>query len=295
MAVLILFLPLTVCAQEKIQVVATQTIFADIVRKIGGDKVEVSAIASPKYNVHFIQPKPTDVRKVRKADLYVHNGLGLEAWSDPLLEAAGKPELFRGGRRNMDVSIGVKLLEVPEGGLTRAHGDIHGQGNPHIQMNPENARIFASNILGKLRELDPHNAQFYKDRSDVFLKELESNLARWKNTCSEVKGKEVFSYHADIAYFADFLGLVSEEFIEPKPGIPPTAKHFKFLEQYAREHQVRVILMPTYFPKSTADELARRINGVVLVVTQGVGELPGTNDFFSFFDHNFKTVCQGDL
>ncbi len=279
-------------ADDRIQVVTTQTIFADIVRQIGGDRVEVSAIASPKHNVHFYQPKPTDVRKVRNADLYVHNGLGLEAWSEPLLEAAGKPELFQNGSRNVDVSQGVKLLDVPDR-LSRADGDIHGQGNPHVHMNPDNARIFVANILQKLQELDPANADHYKERADAFLVELDRKISEWHAMCAHLKGKEIISYHEDIAYFAEFLGLVSKEFIEPKPGIPPTAKHLQFLEKYAQDHHVRGILMPTYYSKISAQELARRVGGELIVIAQGVGELPGTDDFFSFFDYNFKQMSEG--
>ena len=144
--------------QKPLKIVTTQTIFADLVKQIGKDKVSVSAIASPKYNIHFIQPKPSDVRKVSQADLYVNAGLDLEAWSDPLLEAAGKPQLFRNGERNVDLSKGIKLLKIPDHPLSRAEGDIHLFGNPHFQMNPENAKIMVKVILEKLKEVDPGHA-----------------------------------------------------------------------------------------------------------------------------------------
>ena len=110
--------------------------------------------------------------------------------------------------------------------------------------------------------------------------------------CAHVAGKEIISFHEDIAYFADFLGLVSDQFIEPKPGIPPTAKHLGLLENYARDKQVRAIVMPTYFSKGAAEELARRIGIEVIMIAQGVGEVPGSDDFFSFFDRNFKEIAE---
>ncbi len=280
-------------AAEKLNIITTQTIFADLVKQIGKDKVDVSAIASPKYNIHFIQPKPSDVRKVTKADLYVNAGLDLEAWSDPLLEAAGKPQLFRNGERSVDLSQGILLLNVPDHPISRAEGDIHAFGNPHFQMNPENARIMARTILAKLKETDPANASYYEENARAFFTKLDGKITEWKSMCVSLKGKEIISYHEDVAYFADFLGLKAEQFLEPKPGIPPTPKHMQFLEDYARANRITVIVMPTYYPLDAARSLAGKIGGKVVTICQGVGEVPGTDDFFSFFDYNFKQISEG--
>ncbi len=280
-------------AADKLNIVATQTIFADIVKQIGGDRVNVSAIASPKYNIHFIQPKPSDVRKVAKADLYVNAGLDLEAWSDPLLEAAGRPELFRTGARNVDVSAGLRLLNVPNHQVTRAEGDIHAFGNPHFQMNPENAKIIARTIAEKLKETDPANASYYEEKAQAFLTKLDQKIGEWKTLCAHCEGKEIISYHDDIAYFADFLGLKAEQFLEPKPGIPPTPKHLQFLEDYIQAHAIKAIVTPTYFPKQATEALVKRVGGRVVTICQSVGEVLGTEDVFSFFDYNVKQISEG--
>jgi zinc/manganese transport system substrate-binding protein len=281
-------------AGEKLNIVTTQTIFADLVKQIGKDKVNVSAIASPKYNIHFIQPKPSDVRKVAKADLYVNAGLDLEAWSDPLLEAAGQPQLFRNGPDNVDLSRGIRLLNVPDHPLNRAEGDIHAYGNPHFQMNPENAKVMVQTLVEKLKEKDPANASFYEDNAKAFLTKLDGKLAEWRNICAPIRGKEIISYHEDIAYFADFLGVKAEQFLEPKPGIPPTPKHMQFLEDYAKSKHITAVVLPTYFSQQQAQALAAKIQGHVITICQEVGEVPGTDDFFTFFDHNFKDICKGD-
>jgi len=287
------FAPHVFAAEKPWNLVTTQTIFADLVKRIGKDKVVVTAIASPKYNIHFIQPKPSDVRKVAKADLYFNAGLDLEAWSDPLLEAAGQPQLFRSGSRNVDLSSGIRLLNVPQSAVSRSQGDIHLFGNPHFQMSPENARIMAKTILEKLKGNDPANAAYYEQNAKAFLMRLDQKIAEWKNLCAHCAGKEIISYHDDIAYFADFLGLKVDQFLEPKPGIPPTPKHLQFLEDYVKEHQVKAIVMPTYFTREAAETLAKRVGAKVVTICQGVGEVPGTDDFFSFFDSNFKQISEG--
>ncbi len=278
--------------EAPLKIVATQTLFADIVKQIGKDKVEVKYIAQPKFNVHFIQPKPSDVRNVVRADLYVNAGLDLEAWSGPLLEAAGRPEFFSGAERNLDLSKGITILNVPTQPISRAQGDIHMFGNPHYNMNPENAKIMAANILEKIKEIDSKNASYYEENAKVFLSHLEEKISEWKKLCAGFKGQEIISYHEDIEYFADFLGFKVKQFIEPKPGIPPTPKHLEFLEEYVKANHIKAIVMPTYYPKDAAEKLAQRVGAKVVTICQNVGEIPGTDDTFSFFDYNFKQISE---
>jgi len=275
--------------EKKLNIVTTQTIFADLVKQLGGDKVNVKAIASPKFNIHFIQPTPSDVRAVTKADLYVNAGLDLEAWSDPLLEAVGNPELFRGRPRNVDLSSGITLLNVPTH-VSRSEGDLHLFGNPHFQMNPENLKIMARTLVERLKIFDPQNAEYYEQNAQSFLKNLETKIEEWKNLCSHCRGQEILSYHEDIAYFAQFLGLKSEQFLEPKPGVPPTPQHLVFLEGYVKKNQIKAIVMPTYYPRAEANKLASKLGIKVVTICQGVGELPNTDNIITFFDYNVKAI-----
>ena len=283
----------SVFAAVPLKVVATQTMYADLVRQIGKDKVDVKSVATPKFNVHFIQPKPSDVRNVAKADLYVNAGLDLEAWSGPLLEAAGKVELFHGQGRNLDLSKSIRLLGVPDHAPSRAEGDIHLYGNPHFNMNPENVKIMAASISQKLKEMDPANSDFYEENRKDFISKLDQKINEWKTLCAACRGQEIISYHEDIAYFADFLGLKAEQFLEPKPGIPPTPRHLEFLENYVREKNIKAIVLPTYYPKDAAGALSARVGAKVVTICQNLGELPGTEDLFGFFDYNFKQISEG--
>ena len=279
-------------AAGKLNVVATTTMIEALVKEIGGDKIEVRHVASPKFNLHFIQPKPSDVRNVANADLFVFTGLDLEAWADPLLEAAGKPSLFRGGEHNVDLSTGIKLLRVPTGSLSRSMGDLHLFGNPHYMMSPESIKIAANNLLGKLKTEDPANASYYEAREKDFISRLDARIDEWKKLCAHCKGKEVISYHDDFEYMADFLGIKVEQFIEPKPGIPPTPKHLEFLESYVKEKGVGAIVMPTYFPKNVAERLVKRVGAKVVTVCQNVGEVTETDSIFDLFDYNIKHISE---
>jgi zinc/manganese transport system substrate-binding protein len=281
-----------VYAAPALKVVTSTSTYADLVKKIGGENVEARFVASPRFNIHFIQPKPSDVRNVAKADLFVFSGLDLEAWADPLLEAAGKPALFRGGERNLDLSKGIRLLEVPQGAISRAQGDIHLFGNPHYAMGPENFRIMAESVATKLSEIDPANAPRYETNLRNFLERLDTKIAEWKKMCAHCAGKEVISYHKDIEYLAEFLGVRVNRYVEPLPGIPPTAKHLAALENYMKENGARVIVKPTYYPTGAAESVAGRTEGEVRIVCQSVGEKEGTEDIFAFFDANVREIAE---
>lgn len=279
-------------AAGPIKVVATTSTYADLVRRVGGEKVEVWHVASPRFNVHFIQPKPSDVRNVAKADLFVFSGLDLELWADPLLEAAGRPKLFRGGERNLDLSQGIRLLDAPEGPVSRSMGDIHLFGNPHYAMNPENLKIMAGSIAGKLSTIDPANAGSYRENLRTFLERLDTKIIEWKALCAHCAGKEIVSYHKDIEYLADFLGVRVSRYVEPLPGIPPTAKHLVSLEEYMKQNNARVIVKASYFPAGAAESVAGHVGGEVRIVCQNVGEKEGTEDIFALFDHNIRQISE---
>lgn len=281
----------TFAAEKTLKIVTSTTLFAELMRQIGGEHVKVESIASPKFNIHFIQPTPNDVRKTAHADLFVFAGLDLEAWVDPLLEAAGNPKLFRGGERNLDLSEGVSLLKVPTGNLTRAAGDLHLFGNPHYVTNPENARIMAQTVSKKLQTLDPGHAAEYAGNETEFVARLDLKIAEWKQICAHCSGKEVFSYHDDIVYLTNFLGIKEGQYLESKPGVPPAPKHLAELESYAQKNNVKVIATASYYSRGQAEKLAKRIHAKVAVIAQGSGEVNGTENIFDFYEYNVKTLA----
>jgi len=279
-------------AEQPVRVVATLSVFADLVKQIGGEDVEVSTVASPRFNPHFIEPKPSDVLKVKKADLLVHAGLDLEVWRGPLLDAAGNSNLFQGSQGELDLSRGIPLLEVPDKPLSRLMGDIHIYGNPHYWLNPENARIMAKAITAKLSETDPAHADAYQKRLSDFTGRLDQKMAEWKQQAAPIRGKEAIAYHNEWPYLADFLGIRIEKFLEPKPGIPPGPQQLGMLEQYMKRHDIRVILQPTFYSRGASEALAKRTGAKVVTLCVNVGELPEAQDYFSFMDYDVGQLVQ---
>ena len=277
-------------AERPLKVVTTLSTFADLTHTIGGTHVEVSAIASPKFNPHFIEPKPSDVLKVKRADLFVHAGLDLELWRGPLLDAAGNTKLFPGQPGELDLSQGIALLEVPTGPVSRAQGDIHLYGNPHYWTDPENAKTMAESIANKLSALDPSSEADYRQHLTDFVTRLEERIASWRTRLAPFRGREVVGYHNEWPYLMRFAGWRMEQFLEPKPGIPPTPKQIEFIERYIPDHRIAGLVQSTYVPKETAAAIAKRTGTRVILLCQNVGELPACSDDLAMVEYNVSQL-----
>ncbi len=278
-------------AEQPIRVVTTLSTFADLAKAIGGDRVDVASIAPAKFNAHFIEPKPSDVLRVKRAQLFINAGLDLELWRGPLLDAAGNVSIQPNQPGELDLSRGIQLLEVPDHPVSRAEGDMHLYGNPHYWTDPENGRVMAQAIADKLAEIDPAHREEYKQRLQEWTARLDAKLPEWKSRLSAASPKEVVGYHNEWPYLMHFLGLRMEAFLEPKPGIPPTPKQIERLETYVREKSVKAIVQPTYVPRQAADSLAKRTGATVVVLCQNVGELPTCGDYIGMVEHNVASLA----
>jgi len=271
---------------KPLNVVATLTTFADLAKTIGGDHVQVSAVAAPQFNPHFIEPKPSDVLRVKRAELFIHAGLDLELWRGPLLDAAGNTSVMPGQPGELDLSQGIALLEVPDHPVSRAEGDIHIYGNPHYWTDPENAKIMAKTIADKLSAVDFAHAQDYQQRLQQFTVRLDQKMAEWRSQLAPFQGQELVGYHNEWPYLMRFAGLRMDKFLEPKPGIPPTPKQLEFIEQYVGEHKIHGIAQATFFPQRAAEAVGQRTGAKIVLLCQSVGEVPEASDYIAMLDYN---------
>jgi len=272
-------------AAKKVKVVATISTFGQIVRAIGGDHVEVTVLDPPTRDVHFYEPKPTDILKLSKAGLFVHAGLDLEQWRGPLVEAVRNKDFFPGGPRQVDCAQGIALLEVPTGGqLSRAYGDVHLYGNPHYYSDPSNFGIIAANIAAKLAEVDPANAAEYKQNLSALQSKLGAALSRWKAKLAPYAGQPLVAYHNTWPYFARTFNLKIDTFLEPKPNIPPSASHLQEVMNEIREKKMRVILIEPFQHRPYAEQVASQTGAKVVLISQTPGGMPGTDDLFAWMD-----------
>ena len=280
-------------AAKKIKIVATTNVLGDIASQIASDHAEIYSVCSPKRDVHFYAPTPRDVVKVKKADVLVHAGLDLEAWRGPMLDAAGRTDLmWPSGARQIDVSQNVPLLEVPTS-LSRDQADIHVYGNPHYWPDPENGKIIARNIADGLSRLYPEDAAAFEKNYTAFASKLDESMKTWLKILEPYKGRNVVSYHKSLIYFTKRFGLLDDGELEPKPGIPPTAKHLAELENIMRRDNVRIILKEIFYENRTPEKVAKDTGASVVTFAQAIGDVEEAKDYISMIDYDARAVAEG--
>jgi len=215
--------------------------------------------------------------------------LDLEAWRDPLLVAAGNARFLGGGKDSIDASKGVPLLEIPTS-LSRAEGDIHLYGNPHYWTDPENAKIMANNLAEGLARIFPEKADSFRKNAGEFNRKIDEKMTDWLRRLDRQKGSAVVTYHRNWPYFARRFGLVVVGELEPKPGIPPTAKHLAELVRIMKEKGVKIIIKESYQESRTPKKVAEETGGVVLTLAQQVEENKGATDYFSMMENNIQLL-----
>lgn len=294
---------------EPVRVVTTLEVLAALTREVGGDRVTVEALATPERDPHYVEPAPDFMVKVRSAALFVEVGMQLDVWGRKVIEGAGNPDV-----RIVTASADCRKGEVPTE-LSRAGGDIHPDGNPHVWLDPINAAAMARTIAEALAARDAAHADGYRARADDFerriyaaligeecLKAMKPDhvqrlgrrgrlvefvrgnetlaplLGGWAKQAEPLAGVAVVSYHKTYFYAAERFGFSIVAELEEKPGQPPQAAHKAEVVRIAKEQGVRLILNDAFYPRDAADYVAGE-TGAKVVVTKIDGD-----DYFKLID-----------
>ena len=272
-------------AEAKVHVVTTIETFADLARRVGGDRVEVKALSHGYMDPHFVEPKPSLVIDLNRADLLVHVGLELEiGWLPPLVLGSRNEKIGMGQPGNLDASSQIPVLDVPTTKVDRSMGDIHPQGNPHYWVAPDNAVIVAREIAARLEQIDGSGAAAYRANLKRFEEEVGKRRAEWEKRAAPMRGTKVVTYHKSWSYVSKWLGLTEVGYVEPKPGIPAPPSHIAGLIGLMRREGVKVILMESFYPRNTVDLVGQKAGAKTLVMPSDVGATPEIKDYFSLVD-----------
>jgi zinc/manganese transport system substrate-binding protein len=247
----ILILTFSLNAEAKLKVVASTEDIASIVQEIGGDKIDLDFIARGALDAHYIEAKPSFMVKLNKANLLVSNGLSLEeGWLPSLIQGSRNPDVHEGQKGNLDLGKFISPLEVPKGKVSRAEGDVHPGGNPHYTLDPQRIIDVSDKIAERLSELDPANKDYFKNETQKFKDQLSAKMVYWKIRLNKISDKRVITYHDSLRYFLHRFGFTSAAFIEPKPGIPPSAKHLADLVELIKREHIKIVLVQSFFDTS---------------------------------------------
>ncbi len=266
---------------------------ASIADSVGGKRVETFALSRGYQDPHFVEPKPSFILKLSRADLLIVAGLELEiGYLPPLLDQSRNEKIRPGAAGYLDASIGCDILERPTAVVTRAMGDVHPFGNPHYWLDPNNGRIIAHAIEARLSSLDPGGASEYKANLSAFEAKLAEAEKRWDSMLGPYAGTEVVTYHNSWPNFLKRFHLKAAGYIEPKPGIPPTPSHTVEIINMMREKKVPVILMEPYFDDKTPKAVAEKTGARLLRFIPSVGGVPEAKDYIALFDYDVKLLAE---
>jgi zinc/manganese transport system substrate-binding protein len=278
-------------AQAKLTVVATTEDLAAIAREVGGDRISVESIARGYQDPHFVEAKPSFILKLQKADLLVVVGRELEiGWLPPLIQQSRNGKIQVGADGYLDASLHAEILEVPQGEITRAMGDVHPLGNPHYWLDPENGKRVAKEIADRFSQFRPNDRAEFEKRLADFDARLDAAEKRWTADMAPYKGVKVVTYHRSFPNFAKRFGLDIVGYVEPRPGIPPTPQHTLDLINEMKRQNTKLILVEPYFDLKTPNAIARETGGQVLVMPPSVGGVKDTTDYFKLFDYDIKLL-----
>jgi zinc/manganese transport system substrate-binding protein len=286
LAALVLAMPV----HAAIKVLATTSDWGSLATELGGDKVNVYTATTALQDVHRVDAKPSLVARARTADLLIATGAELEVgWLPVLLQESGNARIQPGAPGYFEATAGLRLLDVPAS-VDRSMGDIHAQGNPHVQLDPRNVAAIAKSLTARLAAVDQANAAYYATRGDEFQARWQAAMARWNASGADLKGVPVVVIHRDQRYLSNWLGLVEVAAIEPKPGVPPSAGYLAGLVTQLTAKPARLILRNAYNDPKAADWLAGRTHAAVVVLPFSVGGTAEAQDLFGLFDDTLRRL-----
>ena len=271
-------------AADPVQVFACEPEWAALAEEIGGDAVAVFAATHARQDPHYIRARPSLIAAMRRADLLICTGGGLEVgWLPVLLQKAGNPSVAVGAPGHLLAASRVELRDVPEH-VDRSQGDVHPEGNPHLHLNPHNIDRVAVTLAERLQGIAPDRARHYQARLEDFRRRWDAAIGDWEKRGIQLQGLPVIVHHQAWVYLIDWLGLREVAALEPRPGIPPTAAHLERLLQRVRGEGAAAILRTPYAAPEAADWLSARTGLPVLVLPYTVGGTDGVNDLFALFE-----------
>lgn len=272
-------------SQAKLKVVTTTTTLADIAREIGGDKIQVSSFTKGPQDPHFVEAKPSYMVEARSADLVISVGLDLEiGWLPNILRGSKNPKIMPGQVGYLDASQFVKPIEVLSGRIDRSQGDIHALGNPHYLLDPVRTSLVVIGISDRLAKLDPDSKNFFEERAKDLVERIETKVPKWKERIGLLNVSGVVTYHRTLSYFLSRFELKFINAIEPKPGIPPAARHIVQLINQLKSEKRACIFVESFFETSEAERIRKSTGSYVVKVPTEVGATDVTSNYLALIE-----------
>ena len=293
LAVLILGAAAPVWGGGPVPVITTTTDLRALVEEVGGDRVRVESLAPPTQDPHAVEVKLGQLARIKEAALLVRIGLDHEPWLGLALRSLADGRFAPGSPHSLDAAKGIDLLQTETARVRPERGmHVHGFGNTHYWLDPENARPITAAILEALARLSPDYRPRFEAGRRRFLERLEAGLLRWRQAMAPHRGARVVVVHDSWPYFARRFGLVVVAAVEPTPGVPPSPSSLAALVQRMREGRVPLLIAEPSSNASLVRQVAARSSARAVTLVPSVGGDPEARDYLALFELNVKRLTE---
>jgi len=273
-------------ARADLRVATALEDLASVAQSVGGRHVTAFSLCKGYEDPHFVPAKPSLMRAIRNADVFVSVGLELDSgWLPMVLPGSRNPKIQPGAHGFVDASEGVQVLEKPTGTVSRAEGDVHPLGNPHYYLDPKNLKVVADHLAEVFGKLDPDNSGDYLANAKSFDEKMDKSVVAWEKEMAPYKGSSVVTFHKNFDYFLSRFGLKLLGTVELKPGIPPTPRHLAETADAMKKAGARVVLFQPYQDSDACEILAKKAGAVAIEEPSEVGGVPQAGNVFAKFDY----------
>jgi ABC-type Zn uptake system ZnuABC Zn-binding protein ZnuA len=263
-----------------VKVVATLPVLKEFAEQVGREHVEVTSLITGYESEHSYSPKPSDLKAIGRAQLLVQIGMGLEVWVEGLIKNSGNSALHV-----ITTSRDVPLIADSASGADS-------KGNPHIWLDPENAKIMTRHIAGGLIGADPSHKTAYQANLDHYLKRLDQALRQLQLQVAAVQDRRIVTYHPAWPYFARRFGFRIEGDIIGQIGAEPTAAHLARLAQRIKNEKIKVIVSEPQLNQKLALALARETGARVVVLSPLPGAIEGTDTYLDMLAYDIAKLIE---
>lgn len=278
-----------------LSILACEPEWAALVTTLGTPYVSVYQATTAHQDPHQIEARPSLTAQARRADLIVCTGADLESgWLPMIQQKANNPKIHQGQPGYFMAADYVKLLDVPTS-VDRSLGDVHADGNPHIQLDPRNYLPIAKALTERLVQLDPKHAVQYQANYQAFKTDWEKALIAWQEKAKSLQAMPIVVYHHSWVYLNDWLGLKQISTLEPKPGIPPSAAHLSQVLTQIDQQNIKAIICSPYESQKAAKWLSAKANVPVLVLPFTVGGAKNATDLKALFDVTLAQLATANV
>ena len=260
-----------------VKVVATLPILKEFAEQVGREHVQVTSLISGFESEHSYSPKPSDLKAIGEARLLVEIGLGLEMWVGGLVKNAANPRL-----RVVTTSHDIAII--------RDASEPNSPGNPHIWLDPENAKIMTRHIADGLMEADPAHTTDYRANLDDYVQRLTDSERELQLLVATLGDRRIVTYHPAWPYFARRFGFRIEGDIVGQVGAEPTAAHLARLARRMKSEKIKVIVSEPQLNQKVAQALARETGARIVLLSPLPGAITGTNTYLSMLRYDIAKL-----